>query len=328
MNGPALTPDAARYLCELADPAAPRPPTGPDAFFSPAELAELCAYHAMETVAWRKLNDTAETMDRYATLGETAHAATILTLLLEGHAQKIRRAFDDAGLEWTFVKGAAFASELYAEMADRPYTDLDILVPKSAMAQARDVLKAAGYRHIERQRPDKDGVYEEEKWMPVGEQNILIELHTDLVHQPALRKRVSFNYDAFKAASGHSERSPIGHLMTAIVHGALGHKFHQLKLAVDILQAMRAIDENDVDAALGAARQLKVRFELAASARLVQSLFPTARHNEVIYQFANAVKTPAIINRSTVVNAHLRDHLPSRIRRHAFRWYQRTMVFS
>ncbi|MEO0544809.1 MAG: nucleotidyltransferase family protein [Pseudomonadota bacterium] len=322
---------AAQMLCELADPEAELPATYSEGLINDGDLADLCDYHGIQTTVWRKLSESGvtklEANAQIAELATAARATTVFTMLLDAEAAKISQFFIDAGLPWTFVKGASFAQNLYPHVADRPYTDLDILVPKSAMPAARDLLKKGGYRHIERPRAQKDAVYEEEKWMPVGNDKLLIELHTDLVHQPALRKRVTFGYDDYRRANLEEISSPVGLLMTAIVHGALGHKFHQLKLAVDVLQAMRAIDPSETDATVAVARELKVSFELGACARLVQAMFPGAAKNETVQSFAEIVWSPTIINRATVVNAHKRDHYPSRIRRHAFRFYQRSLAF-
>ncbi len=66
----------------------------------------------------------------------------------------IHRAFAAANIPWIALKGLALAPMLYANLADRPMRDMDILVPKEQLSAAADVLRELGY-HLPEEQPSK-----------------------------------------------------------------------------------------------------------------------------------------------------------------------------
>jgi hypothetical protein len=52
-----------------------------------------------------------------------------------------------AGVRATPIKGVSYATALYTIPAERPMTDIDLMVPPTAYAQARRVLTALGFRN-------------------------------------------------------------------------------------------------------------------------------------------------------------------------------------
>ncbi len=73
----------------------------------------------------------------------------------------------------------------------------------------------------------------------------MVEVQGNMVHYPALRRRLSFGYAELKAASPGDEQSAVAMLLIAVVHALGGHKFHRLLFAVDIAQAARRISDPD-----------------------------------------------------------------------------------
>lgn len=326
MTGLRLDPRQQALLCDLADPEAPVPSADMLACIGPDDLLALARHHAIEAIVWRKLTQVRGWPDAgWAAATEALAArvriATGVTMLLEAHAARISGALDGKGLPHRLVKGADFAAALYPDVADRPFTDIDILVPAEALAETGIVLRQAGFDLSAYQRADRRAASGEQKWTREGEPHLLIEVHTDLVHAPALRRRVTFGYREAVLADAEGASPASGRLLAAVVHGAIGHKFHQLKLAVDVLQAMRRIDDA-MPRAIEAARQLNLTFELAAAAGLARRLFPLAAGDGRIKALAALAGSPAWLDRDTVVNAYLRADLRSRLRRHAFRWHQ------
>ncbi len=332
MSGQRLAPAAQRLLCDLADPQALPPDPAALAVLDLADFQGLCEHHGIGAVVWRKLKAAGiglapDWQAMRDTLGREVRLATIVTLDLEAHGQRLRQGLEAGRIAHRFVKGAAFADALYPHVSDRPYTDIDLVVPHNALAQAGHVLEAMGFAMVVRPRPEKTVLYEEQKWTLAGQPHLLIEVHTDLVHMPALRRRVRFGFEQLQIANGGQEEgrsSMAGHLLTAVVHATIGHKFHQLKLAVDVLQAIRRLDDADMEPAIAAAQRLDLTFELAAAAGVAARVFDlraTEKHR--FEHLARLANVPGWINRDTVVNAHLRADVSSRVRRHVFRWQQR-----
>jgi hypothetical protein len=64
--------------------------------------------------------------------------------------------------------------------------------------------------------------------------------------------------------------------MTAVVHAACGHKFHELGLLVDVLQAVRRLEGNDRQF-VDPCRAIGASLEAAVTLHLVAELFHEAR---------------------------------------------------
>lgn len=322
-----LDPRQQEVLCDLADPEAPAPPAETIACLGPEDLLDLARYHAVEAVLWRKLAPASSSLGAswagmMAELTERVRIATGVTMLLESHAARIVQGLKARRLPHRLVKGAAFAASLYPEVSDRPYTDVDILVPSDRLDDVGAVMREAGFALAILPRPEKTEIYREQKWTREGEPHLLVEVHTDLVHLPALRRRVTFGFREAEIADHGGMAPASGHLLTAVVHGAIGHKFHQLKLAVDVLQAIRRLGDT-MPLAIAAARRLNLTYELAAAAGLVGRLFPRAGGDPNVAELAGLMETPLWLDRDTITNAHLRGDIRSRFRRFAFRWRQK-----
>lgn len=327
MTCPRLDPRQQGLLCQLADPEAPAPEAGDLSCFEPADLVDIVCYHAIEATVWRKLTPLSGILGpgwagAMEALTERVRVVTGVTMMLEAHATRIVHALRARRLPHRLVKGAAFAGALYPQISDRPYTDVDILVPAAVLDEVGAAMVASGFALAVLPRPEKAEIYREQKWIREGEPHLLVEVHTDLVHLPAMRRRVTFGFQQAEIADYGGTSPASGHLLTAVVHGAIGHKFHQLKLAVDVLQAIRKL-EDSMQQAIAASRELNLTYELAAAASLVGRLFPGAEHDRHLRTLANLMDTPSWLDRDTITNAHLRGDIRSRFRRFAFRWQQK-----
>lgn len=314
-----------KALCDLADPES-QPNAHSFALYEPGQLLALAEYHGVSPTITRKLKAIIDDVpDQWqpilSELEGELRIATIVTLALEGEAEKIRGRFNDAGVPYKLVKGAAFAKDLYPSVSDRPFTDLDFVLPPDRLDNVADVMSALGYKRADETRAQREEIYREQKWILPGVKYVLVEVHTDLVHQPSLRRRITYGFEQLDAHSSGDDRT-VEHLMTAVIHGSVGHKFHNLKLAVDVLQALRRISSDAVEQAAERAAELHITYELAASAKLIVAMFPNAAKENAIRQLSRVASTPIGLTRNTVTNAHLRDYWPSRLHRHVFRWSQ------
>jgi len=138
------------------------------------------------------------------------------------------------GLPMTVVKGPVFARAIYPEPKLRTFTDIDILAAPAAIPGLAAILVERGYDVV-----DKDAGIERKEWKWVHRENklLMIEVHTDLVHAPSLRRCVSLCYEDIAGEA----RTPAGCLLVALVHGAYSHCFERLQQVVDVCQAARAL---------------------------------------------------------------------------------------
>jgi hypothetical protein len=264
-------------LLQLSDPEAP----APAAAVEPTRLARLLAAadrHGVLAIVFRKCREAAApaqvalVLDPYRprVVGAVGQA-----MLLERTAQKLVQKFADDGVRATIVKGPVFADRLYRHRSDRPFTDIDFLVAPDSLDAANAAIEFLGF-----DRPTKtwDNSHRnrEYKWLSRENPSILVELHGDLVHYPALRRRISFGYDRLLEAGNGVPDSPPALLMTAVVHAACGHKFHELGLLVDVLQAVRRLKGED-EQVVEACRAMGAALEVAVTLHLVGELFHEPR---------------------------------------------------
>lgn len=84
------------------------------------------------------------------------------------------------------------ARTIYADPAQRPRTDLDVLVPPARVEQARTALEALGYRPM--YAVAGGSPLEQEAWIRShdGRQS-MVDLHWKLRNHPCLRERFDFD---------------------------------------------------------------------------------------------------------------------------------------
>jgi hypothetical protein len=114
-----------------------------------SHLLRLAAAHGLMPLLYWHLNSTCpesvppsvleELRDRFRANSHRnlAHAAELLELL---------KLFEDHGIPAIPYKGPVLAASVFGNLALRQFIDLDILVPKSRVHEARDLLLARGYR--------------------------------------------------------------------------------------------------------------------------------------------------------------------------------------
>lgn len=129
-------------------------------------------------------------------LSERCHAA-----YLESGAQNTLRLRElsavlteltQAGISVILLKGAALIEPAYGNIALRPMTDLDLLVPKQDVSQAITVLEGYGYRQESREiAPGAALDYENEILLHKLEQtDFYLELHWSLFNSPFYQDRL------------------------------------------------------------------------------------------------------------------------------------------
>lgn len=127
--------------------------------------------------------------------------------------------------------------------ADRLFTDIDMLVETSDHERVSTALERGGFRRMQKAFFDRSEASEEQKWVLTEISAVLVELHSNLVPYPALRRKVTFGYEQLAASGEGNPEAPLALFFSAVVHASLVHKFHQLRMLVDVLQAWRKLGQ-------------------------------------------------------------------------------------
>ncbi|MEM1039604.1 MAG: nucleotidyltransferase family protein [Pseudomonadota bacterium] len=198
--------------------------------------------------------------------------ANVQSMSLAARGDVIARAFFDAGIDHVIVKGSVFAKHLYPFESDRPFTDVDFLVKETDLERVPAIMHSLGYSGSIGIDTKFDLL--EQKWVVEDDRSVLIEVHGNLVHYPRLRSRISYGYAEAQICRAEGAHEPVHWLMTAVAHASAGHKFHNLKLIVDVLQAVRSLRPEDGAHALKAAKRLGFGLELRACLAVAFACFP------------------------------------------------------
>jgi len=294
-------------------------------------LLDAADRHSVLAIVWRKLRgqalaDAPAPVDESAfdTISQRMFLAAGQSLLLKHQGAEIAAAFADAGVRSTIVKGAVFARRIYRVPADRPFTDVDFLVDTQQVGQANEVLASRGLICDRKPVWDNSERYQEFKWTHPDNVSLLFEVHGNLVHYPLLRRRLSFGYRELHDISEGDVESPAALLATAIVHGIAGHKFHSLRLVLDVLQAARAIPESTEDSLFAGFRRLRMSFDAGVALDLAGRIYGDRRVLELAARLGGKRRslTRAVLTPGSVLDAPYSRNGASRLRRHAFRAMQ------
>ncbi len=161
-------------------------------------------------------------------------------LALRRQAREVVQAFRQAAVPVIVLKGGDFADRLYPHRSLRSFTDVDLLVPQSALGATGQLMERLGYRRIVVAMKYDVG-YGEEVWRRPQRPGGCVEVHTDLVNSPSLRRGLSVPFEDIQLTPTGPEPhpSPAGTILIAAVHGAASHSFDRLQLLVDLMQAVR-----------------------------------------------------------------------------------------
>jgi hypothetical protein len=251
---PSLSPNASAWLAALSDPWARVTPNGRIQGSELAPLIEAASAHGVLPAIARNLQSLV-TAGRGASIVDDAEAPRLVerastelnqrllllvgrNLLLSHQAARIEAAFAREAISARVVKGPVFARRLYPQPTDRSFTDVDILIAPASLAAGFATLKQLGLVHA----PDHDrasvdpGEY---KWLMPGNDMVLVELQTDLIHSPNLGGGIRLRHADLLAAGDGVSDDATALLLVAAVHGAAGHQFERLQPVVDVLLAAR-----------------------------------------------------------------------------------------
>jgi hypothetical protein len=156
-------------------------------------------------------------------------------------ARDVQARLTAAGVPSLVYKGPALAVAAYGHVGARALLDLDVLVPRPAVAAARDALAAAGYRldlQAHRLAAVLPAAAKEDHFHPPDPNDFVVELHVAVVSW-ALATRfdtAAFLDRAVRLAAGEGTLvtlSPEDHLLVVAAH-ATGHDWREVRHASEI----------------------------------------------------------------------------------------------
>jgi len=205
-------------------------------------------------------------------------------LLVRGLGRVLER-FDRAGIPVMPLKGVALADSLYGDVGLRVCSDLDILVPRSAVPHAFELLQADGYEQADRSQVKPSDInflarsaMEFGFTPPASAFPYLLELHWDIAWRwrgdaamaddlwGAARRRQFWGIEAWTL-------SPEWELLYLAVHAAR-HRWQGLKWLVDIHEVCTRA-KFDWDTVTDKARRFGLDRALAISLSACQALLGT-----------------------------------------------------
>lgn len=152
-------------------------------------------------------------------------------------AREVMAAMD--GLPLALVKGLDFAENAYKGVDSRKFSDVDLLIDPSCETEVNARLADLGYVLFEPK--GKKIEQSERQWTRRGANTglSLVEIHTDLVHDPKLRRKMTLTHDLY-ASPDKGGVTNAARLLVAAVHGAASHLFGRLQYVVDGMMIARA----------------------------------------------------------------------------------------
>lgn len=206
----------------------------------PADILTAAELHGVLPSVLKHLKTSGLNEGRYSSFKEVqARRAEQLGWEMALSAQGLRAydALKKSGLDAIIIKGGTHARRLYRTPADRTFTDVDILVPASQRLAANEIMERTGFKPFSHDyRLDKD--YSEDVWMSPHSEDMNVEIHTNLAHNPKLRAAVSVSYETVLEAGNGDAENATALLFVSATHTALSHQYDRLQHLVDIYQSV------------------------------------------------------------------------------------------
>lgn len=208
------------------------------------------------------------------------------SLALRQRASDVLAALEARSIPAVVIKGEDFADRLYSPSGLRPFRDIDLMLPREALADAAGVMAALGYREVVEQGRHVSN-YGEQAWDSGTGPEARVELHWNLINSPAQRRQSTLPYEALfpetvsatVSESVESDRrtmpraTPAAMLLIAAVHAVLGHRFDRLQHLCDIRQICRgAAGPVDIDWLREAAGRCRVTNSLTGALEVTSRL--------------------------------------------------------
>lgn len=111
-------------------------------------LLQMAEYHGVSPLLYRSLSTLTSDLvplELMTHLRQKTQAGVLLNRSLAQELISLCEAFQARGVPVIPIKGATLAVSAYGDLALRDFTDLDLVVPQAAIAEAQAVLRSQGY---------------------------------------------------------------------------------------------------------------------------------------------------------------------------------------
>jgi hypothetical protein len=235
---------------------------GEPAWTGPAPPIELVKRGHLGPIAYRM--GIAALRDEYA-------ASTIVALRRAAVLREVIAALDACGVRTALLKGSAFVGTIYADPAERPMNDLDLLVPPRQLAEATRIMLARGFERVGMARK-LSGYYHAIVFVRDG---MMVELHRNIVQPYRTGVRMGELWRRARPdplGSGAARLAPIDELLLCMLHVARHELAVPVLNYVDVARAAARLDA-DARAQLDErARGYRISRALAAVAAMTELL--------------------------------------------------------
>lgn len=223
-------------------------------------------------------------------------ATTAHHLRIETTVEEVAGRLAAAGIEWLPLKGYDLATRLYDTPEERPTADVDLLIRRGRLAEARRALEAAGWKGLYEGPRNRRFLAEEGyAWMAEKADRAFLELHFRLWglvpegFAEALIERSSADEDL--APGGRRLRLADAYLVAA-VHSWLTSPPRPLVAWWDLARIAERLEPREVDAVVRAARRWDLELPVALAAEVSDTLWRHAACAEIRRLVATDLRRP------------------------------------
>ena len=136
------------------------------------------------------------------TVRERLAERSAMAMFLGAESQRLIGELAAGGAEAIELKGADFAARLYAPPALRTFGDIDLFVRTDDWNAVGAVMSRLGYRPHEQQPMKHAGGYSELAWEHPAMPGAVVEVHSNLVNSPSVRRGVSVRWEDLPLENG------------------------------------------------------------------------------------------------------------------------------
>ena len=233
-----------------------------------AVVLDLAWYHGVGPLLYRTLSPLCSDLvpvESLTQLRQRTQAGALLNRLLAQELVVLCEAFAAHGVPVIPIKGVTLAALAYGDLTLRDFSDMDLLVPKGSIAEARAVLLALGYERKDPSTESGETDYEAGPYHVFIKKRTLFRVDLQCVmagqyfafqlDRPEFWQRGTVVPLANKTVQG---LAPEDLLIVLCVHGSK-HAWDALKWVCDVAELLRAHDHLDWDRIFSSASTWRCR---------------------------------------------------------------------
>ncbi len=205
------------------------------------------------------------------------------------------------------LKGIFLAERYYQEEVERPFSDLDILIPKSELPKVSGLMESIGYKYREQwprffwERPQEIKSFLRQK-----EPQLMVEIHTDFLNKSRYRRALNLdmsevwdNVIPTKVLGQKIFELEIHHLLLFLsFHLTITHRFNRLFWLYD-LDRIITLEKNqlDWDKLAMMCRQIRAQTFMFLSLEMTRRIFKTSVPTDFLQEIKPGYPLLKIYNR-------------------------------